>query len=737
MRCNPWRWIWGLIPIVGLAWVAVQVEHARIERDLATRGKQELARLGLGWADLSFAGRDGTLSGQAADEGEAGKAAAAALETWGVRGVVDHSGLIDKVDRYEWTAMRRDNRIRLNGLVPTEKTRRDVIGIVKASFPNLEIEDRLRLARGAPPTDTWLGGVGFGIKQLAHLKSGQVDLEATSLSVAGEAVDAQGYRAVKSALARGLPPGIRLKHDRVTAPVVKPYVWSARLARDRLVLSGYVVSEKAREDILAAVRGGGPKIRIDDEMHAAEGAPDGWAEAAIAAVRGLLALEEGSAEMRDASLGLAGLAESTEKAEVARGMLRQLPASFKISDQVRAREPVIPAVSPYTTRAVLEGGVLTLTGHIPAEEARQSILKLAQEQLRGIQVRDDLQLSTGHPTGWRTCVETALVGLARAGNGTANLVDGRLEVLVSTAAGDIARSLPGEIRSSVGNACEADVRVTVLAPPEPTLRWAATHDGRELILTGQVAGEEAHGQLVRAAGRLFPAAQLSDRTEIAQGKSERWVRAAYEGLSLLSRLRRGEVLLVDSEVTLTGETPDAAVQSAAREALARTLPEGYRGRETIAIRPDSSPAAMHAQEPTAAILPRISPADTERQAEADTCQALLRTVMRTGTIHFDRDSARLNAASLPTLRRLASVANSCPGVRLEVGGHTDADGRTEHNQMLSERRAHSIAEFLARAGVNPDRMRAVGYGETRPLAPNDTAGHKARNRRIEFTVKTD
>ena len=195
-----------------------------------------------------------------------------ALGTWGIRTVRDYSGLIDKVDRYEWTAWRRDNRIRLNGLVPNEQARRQVIGIVKASLPNLEVDDRLRLARGAPPTDIWLGGVGFGLKQLAQLKNGgRIDLDVASLSVAGEANDVRAYRSVKAALRGAMPPGITLKQDDVTAPVVKPHVWSARRTGDQLTLAGFVPNEKILEVIVAAARDGGVKLKVVDETQPGEG----------------------------------------------------------------------------------------------------------------------------------------------------------------------------------------------------------------------------------------------------------------------------------------------------------------------------------------------------------------------------------------------------------------------------------------------------------------------------------
>jgi OOP family OmpA-OmpF porin len=111
--------------------------------------------------------------------------------------------------------------------------------------------------------------------------------------------------------------------------------------------------------------------------------------------------------------------------------------------------------------------------------------------------------------------------------------------------------------------------------------------------------------------------------------------------------------------------------------------------------------------------------------------------MRRGTIRFERSSAQLDRASYPTLQRLAAVAAGCANVRIEIAGHTDNDGGLERNQELSEQRAQSVADFLARAGVAQQHMHTIGYGETHPMVPNTSARNKARNRRIEFNVKLD
>ena len=132
-------------------------------------------------------------------------------------------------------------------------------------------------------------------------------------------------------------------------------------------------------------------------------------------------------------------------------------------------------------------------------------------------------------------------------------------------------------------------------------------------------------------------------------------------------------------------------------------------------------------------------ADARQKAAAVTqatqCKDLLGKAASEGVINFERASATITAASFPTLDRLASIVKSCPVARIEVEGHTDAEGIPERNQPLSERRAQSVVGYLVRAGVNETLLSAIGYGAQRPIAPNDTADGRARNRRIGFDVK--
>jgi len=99
---------------------------------------------------------------------------------------------------------------------------------------------------------------------------------------------------------------------------------------------------------------------------------------------------------------------------------------------------------------------------------------------------------------------------------------------------------------------------------------------------------------------------------------------------------------------------------------------------------------------------------------------------------FDSDVVRAEAAQ--NLRNLSASLVKYPNTDLLIVGHTDAVGTSEYNQALSQRRATAAANYLASQGVNAARLRAVGRGETEPIATNDTEAGRQANRRVEIAI---
>ncbi|MDZ4392614.1 OmpA family protein [Cypionkella sp.] len=163
-------------------------------------------------------------------------------------------------------------------------------------------------------------------------------------------------------------------------------------------------------------------------------------------------------------------------------------------------------------------------------------------------------------------------------------------------------------------------------------------------------------------------------------------------------------------------TPEAAAPEVIAQAPA--TPETPAPEATTPAAPD--PAAV-AQEPTG---------DLDLAA----CEGRFEILSRSGNITFHSGSARLQASSAALLDSVADIIARCPGLKIEVSGHTDSDGSPSANQYLSQQRAKAVVRYLENKGLAADRFTAIGYGEDKPIFDNDTSEHKSRNSRIEFAL---
>lgn len=596
MRCNWQRWLWGLIPLLMVSWVAIQIEREGIKQDLADRAKAALMESGAPWAGVEINGRDAVLTGRALQDNEPSRAEETVRKIWGVRQVENRAILPPKIEPFNWSARRRGNRIRLAGYVPDRATRQAVLGLTKAAMPGLEVVDRMNTARGVPSPDTWLAGLSFALKQLALLKQGDARFDDLALTLSGEAEDAAAFKTINAALKSGLPKGIRLASSQVTGPVVSPYTWSAQFVGGQLVLGGNVAGgEKGRADLLAAVKSAFPAANVVDRMEPGEGAPQSWASAATALVKELVRLESGAADMKDTALSVSGIASDEAQAQSIRAALRgSLPNAFTLVDQIKVREikvpepPVIPIDPPPFERMAPAPG----PSPDPAQRAETPAPSPTTEVPRK-------QPSPPAAT------DTASKQVA-----------------------PMPQSAPEKVAPPPQPAPE---KQAVPPPPAPAQQQAAPVQPRE---------------------------------------------------------------------------PAPKVESVPK---AEPAPK-------VAVAPPQPPPAP------------VSP-------EVRACQDNLNKIKNAGHINFATNSATLDSESFATLDQLAAAAKVCPGMRIAIEGHTDSEGTSEYNQRLSVRRARAVVAYLVRAGADRKQLEAVGYGLSRPAAPNDTEENMAKNRRIEFIVR--
>lgn len=136
---------------------------------------------------------------------------------------------------------------------------------------------------------------------------------------------------------------------------------------------------------------------------------------------------------------------------------------------------------------------------------------------------------------------------------------------------------------------------------------------------------------------------------------------------------------------------------------------------------DNQEATMRQQ------LAGVEGANIQRNAQ------LLQVTFKSDVL-FDTNSEALKAGSYDEISRVAQVLNQYPETTIMIAGHTDSTGSDTYNQQLSERRAMAVKNALTGQGVHPARMSTVGYGESKPIADNNTESGRQINRRVEITI---
>jgi OOP family OmpA-OmpF porin len=130
-------------------------------------------------------------------------------------------------------------------------------------------------------------------------------------------------------------------------------------------------------------------------------------------------------------------------------------------------------------------------------------------------------------------------------------------------------------------------------------------------------------------------------------------------------------------------------------------------------------------------MKRTKPQSTARMKKAEPAVA---KVIELSGVSFKTNSEVLDSSSYQRLDKAAATLKNNPGTNVIVAGHTDSSGDAAYNQSLSEKRASMVRNYLIGKGVDGSRLSARGYGETEPVASNNSSAGRAKNRRVELRI---
>lgn len=120
--------------------------------------------------------------------------------------------------------------------------------------------------------------------------------------------------------------------------------------------------------------------------------------------------------------------------------------------------------------------------------------------------------------------------------------------------------------------------------------------------------------------------------------------------------------------------------------------------------------------------------------EADVYRDGDNLLIRIKAIHFSSGRAELPTASIPLLGKVKVIAEEMNPLRVVIEGHTDSTGSVRNNNLLSQKRAEAVVEYLVTAGFDRDKIQAIGYGSSKPIADNKTIEGRAQNRRVDVVI---
>ncbi len=382
-----------------------------------------------------------------------------------------------------------------------------------------------------------------------------------------------------------------------------------------------------------------------------------------------------------------------------------------------------PKADPFVLSLVKEGEGVTLKGNYASTESRMALVAAAEKAMPGIAIKDELTLAAGKPDGFDVLASFGVSQLADLASGEVSLSN--LDYSIKGKPADLsayetlttgASMLPG------GGA----LKTMEFALPElgKPYEFAVVVDQASINLTGYAPSTDVKSAIESKAKELFAGKTVSSALKLAAGAPDGFPEAVMFGMGQIAGLGNGSFSLSDLNYALKGTSVDTATYEGILKASKDDLPAGMTVSSMDIVAP-KAPEPAPAAEPVAAFTPT---------PEAAACEALIGALLSQGQINFEVSEAVITQDSFELLSRIVTALNSCPGTKMEIGGHTDTDGDTGTNQSLSEARANAVRDMLMKAGVNGANLSAKGYGSTKPIAANDTDENKARNRRIEFRL---
>ncbi|MFY0695950.1 OmpA family protein [Lentibacter algarum] len=486
---------------------------------------------------------------------------------------------------------------------------------------------------------------------------------------------------------------------------------------DEVSLIGLIPTGADRADLLQRLS----RISNDDEIadlleSADYDIPDGWDNAVDFGLEALEALPRSKISIDALRVTITAMAESEErKLKVEARLKREVPSGLRVSFDISSPRPVI---TPFTLRFLQdEAGPRFDTCSAHTEEGRSKIVGAARKA--GIEGDLDCRIGLGVPSpNWADAAAMSIAAIAELKGGSVTFSDA--DVTLISPPGTDQREfdrIVGALENSLPDvfALHAVLTPDPSDPSQGPAEFVATLSPEGLVqLNGRLNDEIVAQTAESFAIARFGSATVSNRARTDEALPGDWPLRVLSGLEALSLLSNGSARVTAEDITVTGNTGSKSARSDISKLLSDKLGEGSRFSVEVTY--------LEKLDPVASML------------TPDECEAKIAEILKVRKITFEPGSDTVDATSLGTLDEISEVLGNCTELRMEIAGHTDSQGRETMNEALSKSRALAVLNALRDRRVATSSFTAEGYGETKPIASNDTEEGREANRRIEITL---
>ncbi|MCG6883906.1 MAG: OmpA family protein [Silicimonas sp.] len=493
--------------------------------------------------------------------------------------------------------------------------------------------------------------------------------------------------------------------------------------QDEISLIGLVPLVSDPESIVEGVKSVASGAEVSDLLEVADfPVPEGWDIALAYGIDLLDTLPSSKLTVGPGALSIKAVAESPEDQQrLERQLKRNAPSGVRLTLDIRAPRPV---VAPFILRAVLdENGGRFDACTADSEEARKIILEAAFKA--NISGGAACILGLGTPsTNWATAAVAGFDALQKIGGGTLTISNadvtlvgrpGTSATLFERTAGELEYALPPVFSlATVLPVPEQAPEDGAKAPPE----FVATRSPEgQVQLRGRLSDETMRAAVISFAAAQFGSDNVAPAMRLDADVPPGWPKRVMAALSALGKLHNGVATVTPERIEVRGTTGDQNAQGEIAGLLSEALGGAAKYELDVTYR--------EALDPLASI-----PTPEE-------CIAMLNEAGAARKITFAPSSTDIEEDAQETIDKLAEILRDCQGAAIEIGGHTDSQGREVMNEQLSQARADAVLNAIMARRILVSNLTAKGYGESRPIADNDTEEGREANRRIEFRLVDD